>query len=133
MTPPLSKSFATAPATPINEISLWKKSITVTFLNLTKIQIEKLLNKASEDPTLEAKNSHEYSRFEAIAVHIWWLVVGRGGVFFDGSCTSGCGLALGLGEGSGCDLNSGSVNGGGGELVGRSDGEGGEVDGGLDG
>ncbi|KAL2482806.1 Spermidine hydroxycinnamoyl transferase [Forsythia ovata] len=47
-----------------------KKPITVAFLNLTKIQIEKLRNKASED--LEAaENSRGYSRFEAVAAHIW--------------------------------------------------------------
>ncbi|CAA3002534.1 spermidine hydroxycinnamoyl transferase-like [Olea europaea subsp. europaea] len=48
-----------------------KKPITVAFLNLKKNQIEKLRNKASEDLNLENGNSRGYSRFEAVAAHIW--------------------------------------------------------------
>ncbi|KAL2499682.1 Spermidine hydroxycinnamoyl transferase [Abeliophyllum distichum] len=52
----------------------WKKPITVAFLNITKIQIEKLRNKASEDPTLEAENNCRYNGFEAVAAHIWLCI-----------------------------------------------------------
>ncbi|KAL8040880.1 hypothetical protein ABFX02_10G129000 [Erythranthe guttata] len=49
-----------------------KKPITVAFLNLTKLQIEKLRNKVNLDS--DKNNSgggRGYSRFEAVAAHIW--------------------------------------------------------------
>ncbi|KAL6525381.1 hypothetical protein OROHE_015688 [Orobanche hederae] len=45
------------------------KPITVAFLNLTKLQIEKLRNKASLE--FAAAGGRGYSRFEAVAAHIW--------------------------------------------------------------
>ncbi|KAK4479458.1 hypothetical protein RD792_014972 [Penstemon davidsonii] len=46
-----------------------KKPITVSFLNLGKVQIEKLRNKANLD--FDKENGRGYSRFEAVAAHIW--------------------------------------------------------------
>ncbi|KAL3647613.1 hypothetical protein CASFOL_008581 [Castilleja foliolosa] len=43
------------------------KPITVSILNLTKLQIEKLRNKAS----LDFDGPRGFSRFEAVAAHIW--------------------------------------------------------------
>ncbi|XP_073062496.1 spermidine hydroxycinnamoyl transferase-like [Primulina eburnea] len=49
-----------------------KKPITVAFLNLSKLQIEKLRNKANLDFHQENNTaSRGYSRFEAVAAHIW--------------------------------------------------------------
>ncbi|XP_073067049.1 spermidine hydroxycinnamoyl transferase-like [Primulina eburnea] len=49
-----------------------KKPITVAFLNLSKLQIEKLRNKANLELQLEKNTtSRGYSRFEAVAAHIW--------------------------------------------------------------
>nr|WEX29776.1 hydroxycinnamoyl-CoA salidroside hydroxycinnamoyl transferase [Rehmannia glutinosa] len=48
-----------------------KKPITVAFLNLTKFQIEKLRNKSNLDFDKENGNGRGYSRFEAVAAHIW--------------------------------------------------------------
>jgi shikimate O-hydroxycinnamoyltransferase len=45
------------------------KPITVAFLNLTKLQIEKLRNKASLE--FADAGCRGYSRFEAVAAHIW--------------------------------------------------------------
>ncbi|KAI3444046.1 hypothetical protein Pfo_000711 [Paulownia fortunei] len=47
-----------------------KKPISVAFLSLSKLQIEKLRNKANLD--FDKENSGRgYSRFEAVAAHIW--------------------------------------------------------------
>ncbi|KAK4479457.1 hypothetical protein RD792_014971 [Penstemon davidsonii] len=46
-----------------------KKPITVSFLNLGKVQIEKLRNKANLD--FDKEKGRGYSRFEAVAAHIW--------------------------------------------------------------
>ncbi|GFP94804.1 spermidine hydroxycinnamoyl transferase [Phtheirospermum japonicum] len=47
------------------------KQITVALLNLTKLQIEKLRNKASLDFDGGAAGGRGFSRFEAVAAHIW--------------------------------------------------------------
>lgn len=49
-----------------------KKPITVAFLNLSRLQIEKLRNRANMDFDAEKNGSSRgYSRFEAVAAHIW--------------------------------------------------------------
>ncbi|KAL0340235.1 UNVERIFIED_CONTAM: Spermidine hydroxycinnamoyl transferase [Sesamum radiatum] len=50
-----------------------KKPISVAFLSLTKLQIEKLRGKANLDFYKEngSEGSRGYSRFEAVAAHIW--------------------------------------------------------------
>ncbi|KZV19184.1 spermidine hydroxycinnamoyl transferase [Dorcoceras hygrometricum] len=49
-----------------------KKPITVAFLNLSRLQIEKLRNRANMDFDAEkSASSRGYSRFEAVAAHIW--------------------------------------------------------------
>ncbi|KAL7097278.1 hypothetical protein ACP275_10G134500 [Erythranthe tilingii] len=48
-----------------------KKPIGVAFLTLTKLQIEKLRNKANLDFDYENSGGRGYSRFEAVAAHIW--------------------------------------------------------------
>ncbi|KAH6834068.1 hypothetical protein C2S53_013355 [Perilla frutescens var. hirtella] len=48
-----------------------KKPIDVALLNLTKLQIEKLRSKANLDFDNKGGSSRGYSRFEAVAAHIW--------------------------------------------------------------
>ncbi|KAK6156638.1 hypothetical protein DH2020_010886 [Rehmannia glutinosa] len=54
-----------------NSLEQRKKPISVAFLNLTKFQIEKLRNKANLDFDKETYGGRGYSRFEAVAAHIW--------------------------------------------------------------
>lgn len=72
---PLTEAFDPAVLRPppkllgqVDDMEQRKKPLAVAFLNLTKIQIEKLRNKAN----LEAEaGSRGYSRFEAVAAHVW--------------------------------------------------------------
>ncbi|KAL0451285.1 UNVERIFIED_CONTAM: Spermidine hydroxycinnamoyl transferase [Sesamum latifolium] len=74
---PLSSTFDPSALRPLptlivqdDNLEQRKKPITAAFLNLTKPQIEKLRNKANLDVDKET-NSRGYSRFEAVAAHIW--------------------------------------------------------------